>query len=75
MAVARTTKSTLQQLREDRGLTREVCAKRVGVDVHTWRRWEWSMIRPSAANLFKIARVLGVSVEALSELTTKVPAA
>lgn len=57
--------SRLRELREARGLTQTSLALLVGVAERTYRSWEAGANVPHAANARKLAKRLGVTVEAL----------
>lgn len=52
----------LKQLREDRNLTAAEVAYRVGTDKATANGWETGTIRISAAQLFTLSQMLGVTI-------------
>lgn len=56
----------LREQRELRGFeTREAFAEKIGVQPHTYRQWERGGTEPGIANLVKIQRGLGVSLDYL----------
>ena len=55
----------LRELREARGLTQTSLALLVGVAERTYRSWEAGTNVPTARNARRLARRLGVTVEAL----------
>ena len=57
--------SRLRELREARGLTQTSLALLVGVAERTYRTWEAGTNVPTARNARRLARRLGVTVEAL----------
>lgn len=62
-------KTSLQAIREGKGLTRQKCAEGLGVAVHTWKRWELGLAAPTAASLLAIAAFLEVPAAWLKDIT------
>jgi transcriptional regulator with XRE-family HTH domain len=58
-------KATIRQLRQAAGLTQAELAHRVGVQTSQVSRWERGTAEPSARHARRLARALGVAVEAL----------
>lgn len=57
--------SRLRELRIARGLSQEVVARAIGVSTGTVGSWERGLTRPYPRNLRRLARLLGVAVDAL----------
>lgn len=57
--------SSIEIARTEAGLSRETCARRVGVSYHTWWRWEQGRGSVPAELLPEVAKLLATSVEAL----------
>ena len=55
----------IRQSRLDAGLTRRACAQTAHVSEPTWGRWESGAHAPTPDKVPRIARALGVSLEAL----------
>jgi putative transcriptional regulator len=55
----------LRELRQARGFSQEELARLLGVAGYTVTRWETGQMRPTAGNARKLARRLGVDVDAL----------
>lgn len=62
----------LQELRKDSGLSVAKLAEAAGLPFGTVDGYCIGMRDPSAGNLFKLARALGVSCESFSECTSSV---
>lgn len=62
-------KTSLQTIREGKGLTRRTCAEGLGVATHTWKRWEIGYAAPTAASLLDIAAFLEVPAAQLRDIT------
>jgi transcriptional regulator with XRE-family HTH domain len=60
-------KDVLRELRKQAGLTQEELAKRSGVPLPTLRGHEQGQRTPSWASVAKLAKALGVSMDAFSE--------
>ncbi|MEW6496804.1 MAG: helix-turn-helix transcriptional regulator [Cyanobacteriota bacterium] len=61
--------STLRQLRERAGLTQEELARRCGIPVRTYQRWETgeTEARPSVRQIKALCRELKISIEDLPD--------
>jgi transcriptional regulator with XRE-family HTH domain len=59
--------SDLRALREEAGLSRAEAARRAGVAVSTLRSWEGDRGMPGLPAALRLAAVLGVPVERLTE--------
>lgn len=57
----------LQKLRSDAGLSQSELASRAGVSLDSLRNWEQGRVLPRIDTAAKLARALGVSVDALVE--------
>jgi transcriptional regulator with XRE-family HTH domain len=57
--------SNLKRAREAAGLTQVVLAEKAGVPLRTYQNWEAGNRRPRLDTLVHIARVLGVTTDAL----------
>jgi transcriptional regulator with XRE-family HTH domain len=55
----------LRELRQARGFSQADLARLLGVSDYTVTRWETGQMRPTAGNARKLAKRLGVTVEAL----------
>lgn len=64
--------SIVQQLREERGLSRSAFAASLGVDVDTVRQWEVGISEPAVRILPRLAAAVGVEVEDLHRRATEV---
>lgn len=58
----------LRKVREDAGMTREQACERMGVHYNTLKNWELGATEPKATELASLAKLYGVSVEALMGL-------
>jgi len=52
----------LRQAREQKGLTRQFVAKKLGVSVRTFDRWERGDFEPSLKKLARLAELYGTSI-------------
>lgn len=61
--------STLRQLRQRAGLTQEELARRCGIPVRTYQRWETgeTEARPSVRQIKALCRELKIPIEALPD--------
>ncbi len=61
--------STLRQLRERAGLTQEELARRCGIPVRTYQRWETgeTTARPSVRQIKALCRELNIPIEDLPD--------
>ena len=55
----------LKQRRTEKGLTQEQLAEHLGVSRQAVSKWEQGLSEPSTANLLALARLYGISVDAL----------
>ena len=55
----------LKQRRTEKGLTQEQLAEQLGVSRQAVSKWEKGLSEPSTANLLALAKLYGVSVDAL----------
>jgi transcriptional regulator with XRE-family HTH domain len=62
MAIYRHIGQTIRELREDKALSQEALAKKIGEPANTVSRWETGIYRPSAAQLETLAIFFGVSI-------------
>ena len=64
--MAETMGQRLQSVRQDKGMSQPELAKAAGVPVGTLRNWEQDRRAPRLDTAKKVARALGVSVDALT---------
>ena len=57
--------SALRKAREDQGLTTKQAAKKLGVTIETYRRWEQNAQQPSMKNIGQLCQLFQKSVEEL----------
>ena len=55
----------LRKAREDQGLTTRDVAKRLGVTIDTYRRWEQNVQQPTIRHKGKLCRLFKKSIEEL----------
>jgi transcriptional regulator with XRE-family HTH domain len=67
--LAKEGESTLRQLRERAGLTQEELARRCGIPVRTYQRWETgeTEARPSVRQIKALCRELKIPIEDLPD--------
>ena len=51
----------IRTLRQKAGLSQELMAKRIGIALATYKRWEYGKTEPRASDIAKLCKVLGVS--------------
>ena len=56
---------TIRQSREQKGMTQEELAERLGVSRQAVSKWENGTVDPSTSNLLALAKLYGLSPEAL----------
>lgn len=61
-------KGTIRQLRSEKGLTQERAARKIGVALITYARWENGTAKPALRNLYKLKRLYGIGLEELREV-------
>lgn len=54
-------KTHIRTLRQKTGLSQELMAKRIGIALATYKRWEYGKTEPRASEIAKLCEVLGVS--------------
>jgi transcriptional regulator with XRE-family HTH domain len=57
--------SALRKVREEQGLTQKYVAKRLGVHIDTYRRWEQNAQQPSVKHIGQLCQLFKKSVEEL----------
>ena len=60
-----TTAQTIREARLAAGLTQEAAARKLGVSLTSWCRWEQGVSLPKLQNIRPIADVLGIEPEKL----------
>lgn len=51
----------IRTLRQKAGVSQELMAKRIGIALATYKRWEYGKTEPRASEIAKLCEVLGVS--------------
>lgn len=62
----------MREIRRASGITLEECARRAGVQVQRWCRWERAGWVPSPEIACTVADVLGTSIDKLCDRTERV---
>lgn len=63
--------STLKKFRERAGLTQQVVADSIGIQVRTYQKWEKGEVKPDGYNLIRLMNLL--DIESVQEFMTNTP--